>query len=331
MWCITFSFTSPSRTPIGRSRNLMFFSSLPEKRESFPRFSPSPPPHYLPFASSQSRQRFNSIFLSFQSCLFFFLLILGLERRKENPSPLFFLNFSRPIFLILINWHFLITTQIQQRCLVMYKNDYFLERFEKRKILVFFDRCKHFHQIDRQRERHPSKHLEWNKYQFLWLNSSYNIITNPLKDQNQTYLNYFQTNFQSKRSQHYRPINFQPKLSTFTYFSFQHEINRVFLRTCILYIHMCANFWRGQRSCAGEHVCLCTHVVVSTWSKHSRAAHGLNFALILNFLARPKSNHPWCPLSPALGLQFYTDKKEKGKEITQRIIFTSRSSKWKNL
>lgn len=118
MWCITFSFTSPSRTPIGRSRNLMFFSSLPEKRESFPRFSPSPPPHYLPFASSQSRQRFNSIFLSFQSCLFFFLLILGLERRKENPSPLFFLNFSRPIFLILINWHFLITTQIQQRSIL---------------------------------------------------------------------------------------------------------------------------------------------------------------------------------------------------------------------
>lgn len=308
--------------------NVLFIASW--KTRKFSSLLSLPSPALPSFRIEPITPKIQQYFLIF-SILFIFLLILGLERRKENPSPLFFLNFSRPIFLILINWHFLITTQIQQRCLVMYKNDYFLERFEKRKILVFFDRCKHFHQIDRQRERHPSKHLEWNKYQFLWLNSSYNIITNPLKDQNQTYLNYFQTNFQSKRSQHYRPINFQPKLSTFTYFSFQHEINRVFLRTCILYIHMCANFWRGQRSCAGEHVCLCTHVVVSTWSKHSRAAHGLNFALILNFLARPKSNHPWCPLSPALGSQFYTDKKEKGKEITQRIIFTSRSSKWKNL
>lgn len=58
--------------------NLMFFSSLPEKRESFSRFSP-PPPDYLPFASIQSRQSDSTLFLSLIHLFIYFLRILGLE------------------------------------------------------------------------------------------------------------------------------------------------------------------------------------------------------------------------------------------------------------
>lgn len=49
--------------------NLMFFSSLPEKRESFPRFSP--PPDYLPFASIQSRQSDSTLFLFIYLFIYF--------------------------------------------------------------------------------------------------------------------------------------------------------------------------------------------------------------------------------------------------------------------
>lgn len=179
--------------------NVLFIASW--KTRKFSSLLSLPSPALPSFRIEPITPKIQQYFLIF-SILFIFLLTnpWTWKKKRKSLSPFFSKFFSTHISNF--NWYFLITTQIQQRCLVMYKNDYFLERFEKRKILVFFDRCKHFHQIDRQRERHPSKHLEWNKYQFLWLNSSYNIITNPLKDQNQTYLNYFQTNFQSKRSQH---------------------------------------------------------------------------------------------------------------------------------
>lgn len=58
--------------------NLMFFSSLPEKRESFPRFSP-PPSFRIDPITPKIRQ-----FYLFHLIYFSFFRILGLERRKEN-------------------------------------------------------------------------------------------------------------------------------------------------------------------------------------------------------------------------------------------------------
>lgn len=74
--------------------NLMFFSSLPEKRESFPRFSPPPS-----FRIDPITPKIRQFFLSFPSHLFFLFPNpwTWKKKRKSLPNrflPSFFLNFS---------------------------------------------------------------------------------------------------------------------------------------------------------------------------------------------------------------------------------------------
>lgn len=122
--------------------NLMFFSSLPEKRESFPRFSPPPP--FISHRSNHAKD--STVFLIFSiSFIFPFSESLDLKEEKKIVAKSFPSFFFSKFFLTHIsnsNWYFFDRTDSTAidslYNYVTYKNDDFLERFERRKILFIF-------------------------------------------------------------------------------------------------------------------------------------------------------------------------------------------------
>lgn len=97
--------------------NLMFFSSLPEKRESFPRFSPPPP--FISHRSSHAKD--STVFLIFSiSFIFPFSESLDLKEEKKivaKSFPSFFFSkfFLTQISIFPIQIGIFLIAQIQQR------------------------------------------------------------------------------------------------------------------------------------------------------------------------------------------------------------------------
>lgn len=97
--------------------NLMFFSSLPEKRESFPRFSPPPP--FISHRSNHAKD--STVFLIFSiSFIFPFSESLDLKEEKKivaKSFPSFFFSkfFLTQISIFPIQIGIFLIAQIQQR------------------------------------------------------------------------------------------------------------------------------------------------------------------------------------------------------------------------
>lgn len=100
------------------------------------------------------------------------------------------------------------------------------------------------------------------------------------------------------------------------------QIVYFFVRAYYIYVCVCAPIcaWGGRTEILRRRTR--THGVVSTWSKHSRAAHGLNFALILNFLRSTRGLSPIIPgVLFRLPFVSHTKEKEKGKEKKITLIY----------